>query len=256
MKKIKLLFLVFILFAGYFSMNALAQEAEIPTMYLVFEESVSPANMSTFFEVQSNALEQMKKHDADFTFWTYRTENSSFYWVMPLMNFASLDQFYEKSMKLQQMMKEDGYDADKEFRELSTMQSTIILWSKELSYHPDGTMGQSKEKPYCEWSFCYMKSGHEKEASDAVKKYIDFYDNSDIYYEWDIYQVILGQDTPCWILMVRAEDEIALRKLEKEISANHKEDMRKLWQNFAQHVRKIENKRGWFMPAWSMNLPE
>ena len=34
------------------------------------------------------------------------------------------------------------------------------------------------------------------------------------------------------------------------------EDFQKMWQNFMLHVRKVENRTGWFMPEWSKNLPE
>jgi len=256
MRKIILLIGLCILFTGFVSLRTQAQEAEMPTLFAVFEESVEPADMSTFWKVQDKAFKQFDKHGADFTFYSYRTSESSFYWVMPLKNFASLDGFFQKSKALQKKMKDDGFDGAKEFRDLSTMQSSIILWSQELSYHPSGEFGQSEAKPYCEWTFCYLKAGHEEEASAAVKKYIDFYEGINESYEWDYYQVIFGHDTPCWILMTRAEDKISMRKLEKDLYTKYKEDFQKLWQDFAQHVRKMEHKNGWFMPKWSKNLPE
>jgi len=256
MKKFVFFIGLCILFTGFVSLRTQAQEPEMPTIYAVYEEFVSPSDMSTFWKVQNKAFEQWEKHGADFTFWCYLTDESSFYWVMPLVNFASLDEFMQKSMELQKKMKEDGYDGAKEFRDLSTIQSSIIRWSKELSYHPRGEFGQSEEKPYCEWTFCYLKSGHNEEAAAAVKKYIDFYDGINESFEWDIYQVIFGHDTPCWILMTRAEDEIAMRKLENDLNSKYKEDLQKMWQNFMLHVRKLENRKGWFMPVWSKNLPE
>lgn len=256
MKTSTLLITCLILFLGLLSFPSVAQDEEMPTMFAVFEEFVSPADMTKFSEAQKKVFEEMKKHDANFTFWSYRTDENTFYWVMPLMNFASLDNFFNESMALQKKMMESGFDPNKNFRDLSTMRSSIIYWNRDLSYHPSGEMGQSKEKPYCEWTFCYLHNGHDAEAADAVKKYIDFYNNVDETYEWDIYQVIFGHDTPCWILMVRAEDEIAMRKLEKDLNSKYKEDFQKLWQNFSKHVRKIENKKGWFLPKWSMNIPE
>lgn len=248
--------ILFILLNGFVSLTSQAQETEVPAMYVVFEEFVSPSDIVTFREVQNKAFEQMDKHNADFTFWAYYLENSSYYWVMPIANFAAIDDFFKKSMELGKKMKDSGYDPDKEFRNLSSMQTSVIRWAKELSYHPGSETGQSTEKPYCEWTFFYMKSGHDKEATEAIQKYIDFYENIDESYEWDVYQVILGADTPCWVFMTRAENEIALRTLEKDLSSKYKEDFKKLWQNFIQHVRKYENKRGWFLPKWSKNLPE
>lgn len=124
---------------------------------------------------------------------------------------------------------------------------------KDLSYHPSGEMGQNKNNKYCEWTFSYLKAGHEKEAAAAVKKYQEFYDGIDESYEWDIYRVTFGPDTPCWIMMVRAESELALRQTEAKLGEQYNVEFQEMWQNFTQHVRKFENKKGWFMPQWSRN---
>lgn len=253
MKKFSLLIGLCILILGFVSQNTRAQEAEIPKNYLVMEEFVSPSDMTAFNQAQNKTFELYDKHNGDLSFWTYRTDENSFYWVMPFEIFASLDGMFEKMGGLQKKFFEDGFDADKEFRDLSTMRHSFIHWMKDLSYHPSGNIGQSKDNGYCEWTFAYLKAGHEKEAAAAVKKYHEFYDGIDESYEWDIYRVKFGHDTPCWIMMVRAESELALRTAEADLGEKYNDDFQKMWQEFSLHVRKFENKKGWFMPKWSRN---
>ncbi len=54
--------------------------------------------------------------------------------------------------------------------------------------------------------------------------------------------------------MVRAEDEAALRIEEKELEAKYKKDFDALWNKFTPHLRKLEIKKGWFLPELT-NVP-
>ncbi len=257
MKKIVLLIGFCILFTGFVSLRTHAQEVAPPENFVVFEEFVSPSDMPAFRKVQDKVFELMDKHSPDFTFYCYRNDENAFYWVIPLENFASMDALFAKSMAFQKKMKEvDGFDGDKEFRDLSTGRQTILHLSKELSYHPSGEFGQTLDNTFIEWTFCYMKTGHEKEAGAAIKKYIDFYNSIDETYDWDVYTALFGHDTPMWIIMTRAKSELAVRELEDDLNSKYEKEFEKMWQEFASHVRRFENKKGWFLPNWSRIIPQ
>lgn len=254
MKKFSLL-LVMCLFAGAFFVNTTqAQESEDPGLIFLMEEFVAPADMAEFWKVQQEAFDLFDELDFNLTIWAYQTSENSFYWAMPMKNFAGIDKIYGDMMKYSQQMKENGYDGDAKFRDLSNISQSVVMWNKELSYHPDGVSDEGKG--FHEWTFMYLKSGHEKEAADAAKKYIEFYNNIDTDYSWDIYQVVFGEHTPCWILEVQAESEAALRELEDALMKEYRDDFRKLWQNMVQHVRTIETKKGWYLPGWSRQAEE
>lgn len=257
MKKIAFLIGFCILFIGFVPILALAQEAAPPQNFVVFEEFVSPSDMPAFKKVQEQTVELWNKHKLDIPVWAYQNDDNAYYWVIPLENFGGLDALYAKMMEFSEMLKtEEGFDADQAFRDLTTGRQSVLHWSQDLSYHPTGNFGQSKDEPFVEWTFCYMKAGHEKEAGKAIKKYQEFYDGIDETYDWDVYMVMLGHDTPCWILMTRGESELAIRKLENELGEKYGKQFQEMWSGFAKHVRKFENKKGWFLPKWSLNLPE
>ncbi|WP_319500327.1 hypothetical protein [uncultured Draconibacterium sp.] len=243
------------LFMGIVTLQAQETPA-MPENFLVIEEFVQPADLPSFNKVQQEAIELWKKFEFDVPVYTYSTDVSSFYWVVPIENFAALDQVFAKAGELTAKMKDDGYDASKKFRDLSTSRETVIHWDKDLSYHPNGYVGQTKENRYCEWTFVYLKAGHEKEMADAIKQYIDFFDSIDETWEWDVYTVSMGYDSPCWILMDRSENSLALKKLESSLQEKYGETFGKLWKNMQPHLRKMDVVTGWFLPDWSMNFEQ
>jgi hypothetical protein len=189
----------------------------------------------------------------DLPVYCYLNDDNAYYWIVPIKNFASIDKIFEKTAELSKKMKEDGFDGQEAFRDLSTLRTSVIHWEKDLSYHPSGEYGQHPDKRYVEWTFFYMKSGHEKEAAEVSKKYIDFYNSIPENYEWDTYSVVFGHDTPCQIFMKRAESALAMRELENDLMEKYGDKFKELWDELTSHVRKVENKKGWFLPDWSVN---
>jgi len=242
-----------VLFAGFLFFDSVAQQAA-PVNLLIFEETVSPSDMAAFARVQQQAVDLWKKHSFDVPVYCYSTDDNMFYWVVPVENFGSIDTVFTKSAALTKKMKEeDGFDGDKAFRDLSTSRSLVVRWSPGLSYHPSGSMNQSPDKGYVEWSFSYLKQGHEAEAAAAVKKYIDFYKKVNEPYEWDVYVATLGYETPLWIMMTRSESPEALKKQEGELYKKYSKELEEIWSELALHIRKIDNKTGWYRPDWSIN---
>ena len=242
MKRSFLLTGLFILLAGFVSLNSQAQEAEMPENFWVLEEFVSPSDVPAFTEAQSGAVDMWKKHGWDVPFFCYRNDDNAYYWVVPIKNFGSIDVIHGKMAEIGKKMGEDGFDPNS-FRDLSTVRHSVIHWKKDLSYHPSGRIGQTEDNSFVEWTFLYLKAGHGKEVKAVLQKYIDFYEGIPESYEWDVYNVTFGHDSPCMIIMTRDENELAVRKLESDFYSKYKEESKKMWGELSSHVRKIENKK-------------
>lgn len=251
MRKFTLLIAVCLIVASLFVNQTYAQESEDPGLILVMEEFVAPSDMPQFWTVQSEALELFKQLNFDMTFWTYRTDQNSFYWAVPLRNFGSIDEFYAQHMRLNQQLMENGYNPAVKFRDLSNISQFVVRWNKDLSFHKTERAEGAEPEKFYEWTFIYLKSGHENEAADACRKYIDFYNEIEEDYSWDIYEVVFGEHTPCWILEVSSDSEVALREAEDALDKKYHNDFMELWQNMITHVRDMETKKGWFLPGWS-----
>ncbi len=257
MKKAALLFGLCLFLPILFTPIVQAQETPaMPENFFVMEEFVQPADAPEFNKVQQEAVDLWKKLGFEWPIFTYSTDASSFYWVVPIENFASLDQLFAQVGELTAKMNEAGYDTGKKFWDLSTTRETVIHWVKDLSYHPNGDMMQTRDNSYCEWTFLYLKSGHEMELAGAIKKYIEFMDKVEESWEWDVYTVLLGYDSPCWILMDRAESPLALRQLEATFWEKYSGELEELYKNMQPHLRKTENVTGWFLPNWSLNFEQ
>jgi len=257
MKKFVVLLGFCILFIGFISFSSQAQEASSPQYMVVFEEFVIPSDLPAYAKVQEDVIQLWKEYQMDISLWSFRNDDNAYYWIFPMENFAGLDGLWKKmDVFTKKLIEEEEYDLAKESRDLFTGRQTVLLWSPDLSYHPQGNSAQYANQPFVEWSFCYLKAGHEKEAAAAIQKYIEFYEGINETYEWDVYIVMLGHDTPCWILMSRGESELAIRKLEKDLNDKYGQQFGELWAEFGKHVRKMENKKGWYLPKWSINLTQ
>jgi hypothetical protein len=252
MKKSFVLIVFGFLFSGMLCVSSRAQQPA-PVYFAVFEEMVSTADLTAFNKAQQEAVDLWKKHNLDLPIYCYATDDNSFFWVIPVKNMASLDTMFEKTAAYMKKAKDlDGYDGSG-FRDLSTTNFSYIRWMPDISLHPDGNFGQNADKKYMKWAFCYLKQGHEKEATDAVKKYVDLYTKNGDNFEWDVYEVMLGNDTPAWVLAMPASDPVTLEQKESELNQKYKKELPDMWVEFAKHVRKIENKTGWFKQKWSIN---
>ena len=109
------------LFLGIVSIQTQAQEAPVlPELYLVIEEFVQPADLPAFSDVQQEAIDLGNKSNVEMSVFAYATDASSFYWVIPIKNFASIDKVIATMAEQGEKMKAEGYDPDKKFRDLST----------------------------------------------------------------------------------------------------------------------------------------
>lgn len=237
----------------FFFSFAQAQEKQTSQQFVIFEEMVFPSKWVKYGQVQNKFFELWDKHEVDIPLITYRTTDYGVFWVIPIDNFASLDKIYGDMNKVwAKMNEEDGFDALKEFRDLATNKQMTIMHLPQLSYHKGSKIRSLEEAPYCEWTFVYLKNGHTNEIARAIMDYQKFYDEIPESYDWDVYAVTFGgNDTPCWIIVSRAENEIAMRQSEEVLYEKYDKKIAELWSALIKHVRKIENRSGWYAPDWS-----
>ncbi len=250
MKKLSLFFTLALLGVAFSFQTSRAQDAESPDMFLVMEEFVAPSDMAEFWKVQSEGFELMDKLDFKLHFGAFQTDRNSFYWVFPIKSFADIDASYAQWMDYARQMKESGWDPQQKFRGLSNMSQFVVKFDKDLSRIAP-KVENAEPQIFYEWTYVYLKSGHEEEAGEVIQKFKQFYDEEGIEFYWYVYPVMLGEHTPCWILETIADNEADFRKLESEIHKKYKEDTRPMWQEFVQHVRSIDTVKGWYLPDWS-----
>lgn len=250
MKKMLLLVLL-----GWMVFPPHAVQAQNPPWFLVMEEQVAPWGVKQFMEAQQEVVAKWEKYGFDVPVFAYQNDENSFYWVIQLRNFGSLDTLYNKMRLVTELMRSDGFDNRMVFRDLSSVNHMVMMWVPRLSYHPNDEFAQSTGRAYVEWSFIYLLAGHEEEAAAALGAYLDFFAENRLDASWDVFRVLLGNGTPAFLMMTRAENPAVLRTRENIYYNHFRDDFNRLWNDLSVHVRKIENRKGWFMPSLS-NLPE
>jgi hypothetical protein len=53
--------------------------------------------------------------------------------------------------------------------------------------------------------------------------------------------------------MISDKDPVTMRQTESKLEEKYTKEFGEIWSGFAQHVRKIDNKTGWFRQKWSIN---
>ena len=255
MKKSTLFFVFSLFLTGILPGISLAQQPA-PLRYVVFEEKVATSDMAAFHKVQQETVDVWNKLKLDVPISCYSTDDNGFFWVIPAVNMASVDTIFAKSSAFMKRAKEQDSNYGAGFRDLSTANFSFISWRPDLSYHAATYSGPSDDMPYVEWSFCYMRQGHEEEATVAIKKFVDFYKKNRIDYNWDFFEVLLGYDTPVWVGMNVDTDVITMRQTEKSLDEKYGPQFKEMWADFTKHVRRIEIKTGKYMPRWSINLTD
>lgn len=255
MKNPKLFIVLFFFVTMGLAFPSNAQEEKNSGMFFIIEEFVAPDKLAKFWTAQNEVLKVYDEMGVNMTFNAFRTDQNSFFWAIPIENFASIDEIFELAVKNHKGMMEKGIDPSEKFRGLSTMSHFVVKWNEELSYHPEG-MEQDESNVFYEWMFCYLKSGHEKEAAAACKKYMEFYDSIDETFSWDIFEVVLGEQAPCWIIAFNDESEAAMRATEADLQKKYGNEFQKLWFEMAKHMENTSIQKGWYMPDWSRSLEE
>lgn len=250
MKKLTLIFTLALFGVAFSFHSSQAQENESPDMFLVMEEFVAPSDLAEFWKVQSEGIDVMDELEFDLHYGAFQTDQNSFYWVFPIKSFADIDASHAQWMKYMQQMKDSGWDPQEKFRDLSNVTHSVVMFDKGLSrMAPE--VEDAKAPTFYEWTYVYLKSGHEAEAAEVIQKFKQFYEDEGIEFYWYVYPVLLGEHTPCWILETRADNEVDFRQQESEIHKKYREQTRPLWQEFVQHVRSMDTVKGWYLPKWS-----
>ncbi len=249
MKQLNVLFILCLVYAVWTPANMIAQQPF--SGFLVFEEHIAPADMPQFDKVQKEAFDLWKKNKFDVPVLGYLTDESSYYWVIPIRSFASIDTLFHKLDLIGVKMEEQGYNNAKKFRDLSSYSSSVMVWDPELSYHPNGVMINSMENRFTIWNFIHLLSGHEKEAADVLKKNREFYEENDLDLSWETFHVMLGEDNPLMIVMVRDKNDALFYNKNSQFWQEHGEKLRELRNNLFQHARKVETKTGWYQERFS-----
>lgn len=125
MKKLTLLLVFCFLMAAILPELTRAQQP--PSLsFAVFEEKVSTSDMTAFNKVQQETVDLWNKLKLDIPISCYSTDDNSYFWVLPVKSFASLDTIFAKSAVFMKKAREQEGFTGNQFRDLSTNNFSYI----------------------------------------------------------------------------------------------------------------------------------
>lgn len=230
-----------------------AQQSQ-PPWFVVYEEKATSGNLAQFMKAQKKTSDIWKTHHPDIPVFAWQNDDNTLYRVIPIFSFASIDTLHLKMEQVSELMKAGNPDEEERPANPSTVSGTVMMWVPELSHHQEMEFTQYPDKPYTQWMFVYLLSGHEEAAEEALKNFRDYYIDKKLDYPWDTFRVLLGNDTPVMIGMFRAQSQNSLQTKGNRIWKKHGDELGALWNEIVRHTWKIENKTGWFNQSLS-NIP-
>ncbi len=235
------------------SLISSAQDESKNRLLVVWTNSVIPSQAEQYQNAVKKQVALMKKSNHATPYYVYSTEDYYYYWVTFIDNFAAFDDLSSQWFKFKsEVEKSDGFNHNQEFKgTVNYVLPQILATRSELSYVPAGQIFKPEEFPYFRFGYCYGKGGFEKEFEDNWKLWVALFKKYNITIGWNMYEGILGTETPFYIWSETYKNEIDMASTRAKEFEKMGEEPNKLWQETERLLRKIEYKTGWYRPDLS-----
>jgi len=215
--------------------------------YLIWEDVVYPSEVTAY---ENMARQQMKLYaDEEFPrrIDVYNTTDFTYYWVVEVDNYASIDTIYMDFNKIYRNMPERVNEIMEGFA--GTHESTrswTCYADEELSFRPPDQEGTADVGPYLFLGFCFPQKGKMDEAREAMKGFVRVANEKGAKLGWNTYIGDLGVDAPMFFWSSLARDAIEFHTLNSADFDVMGEDADGLWNDLRNVMRKYEEKNGWY----------
>jgi hypothetical protein len=246
-------FLTIILLLGLFALDTCAQDEKKNQLLVVWENSVIPAQAKQYEEAVKKQVALMEKYTHVIPYYVYSTDDYFYYWITLIDNFAAFEDLSAKWFAFNaEVQKNDGFYHGQEFKGTTNyVLPQIYNHRPEMSYVPANLTFNPKETQYFRFGYCYGKRGFEKEFEDNWKQWVALFNKYNITIGWNMYEGILGTETPFYLWSETYKNEVDLASNRAKAFEVMGEESNKLWQETEHLLRKIEYKTGWYRPELS-----
>lgn len=126
----------------------------------------------------------------------------------------------------------------------------VTLLRSELSYLPDA-VALDAELPYRHYRWLHARPGHRAEVESLLRRAVELAWSRELDRGWRVYDMLLGDDLPCYLLVQRAADE-----------ADHQRGVAAVWHALGcegralarrgrRQLRRVQRMGGWIRPELS-----
>lgn len=254
-----LLFTILIIFIG----NLFSQDGGSKgQLLLIYQDKVKPAKVAEYEQGTKEMIALFKEKNVTspyFNFTTIAGEEFTYSYVLPIKNFADLDQMQKTWMEFEQNIdNKEKWQAMMESgsKNIKSVHQFVVASMPDLSYKPVSPALKEEDKTFYHYDFFYVNTGKEKEFAEVAKEWSELYEKNKIPYGWNLYRVVIGQEQPLYVVSFGSKDKLdyvtTLNKIEDVIG---KEKIQSLLAKTFSLVRKFEHKNATVRPDLSYSPP-
>jgi hypothetical protein len=232
-----------------FTNNNFAQNEQKPNLIWVQSERALPSKVSEYEEAQKNGNEFFKKNFPTLQFYTYSSENDTYYYIM---NIESLDDITKMYQSIYEIGMKSGKD---EFQKLMgafsdkvfSAESDVYAFDKEFSYEPKEPRIKPDEVKFVRWLILELKPYYDQDAFNACKKEVkEFYEKNNIAGGYASYNKVLGGNSNISVLSQQGKSRIDFLTYRNEWSKKYWKDFEPLYYKFMGFVKDYKIVDCWF----------
>jgi len=241
-----LIFLMLSLVVSLCALTTLAQsEEQKAQLFIIRDVVVHPSKFLEYEATMKEFVALNAKHECPYSWSAYRTSDFHYYFVMPLENFAALDDVFSYFGKVTEK-------AGKEYAALmkgfgSTYESETIgmfLLRYDLSYIPEEPRVTDEEMNFTWWSFYYILPGMKKEAEEISHEWQALFKNNGISDGWSVYVGVMWSDLPVLVVAGGAKSEADYYTQNEKNFKKFGEQVQSLMKRTMDGTRRFEQKTG------------
>lgn len=236
-----------------------AQEEMAPQMFLVHQEVVEPAMLEEYVQTSKDFFALVAAHRETmptFHAQAVQTEEYEFVYVMPLANFAQMDQLMGEFMAMAASGNQEWQEAmvagagtTRHYDEF------LVLYRPDLSYQPAEPRVKPEEVAAWRWDFYYLKPEKAMDAEALAKDVAALYREKGIQDGYDIFQALFGDDLPYLVVSTPGKSQADIEGRFGEIAEKLGDAWAPIQQRIHDAVRSYTSKYAWARPDLGLAPP-
>ena len=229
--------------------------------FLLYEDHVKPS-MGDAYEASirdmNKALADAKASSPTFEMVAFTYEDFSTYcYLTPIPNYAALDGMDPEWMKISEKVGKERWKKIMEASAPTTdgFSQMVVEHLPALSYTPAAPRLKASEMPYFVDYYYYVMPGKESEFKALAKQFADLYKSKGISNGWNLYQVVLGDSLPLFVVGHDAKDALDFAEWDKKDTIAMGDEGKALFGKALALCHKVEARPGSWRPDLSFHVP-
>jgi len=237
--------------------TTLAQDQEKKAqLYVIWDAVVKPSSVADYEAAIKEEVALYAKYKFPYNWSTYHTFDNHYYFLIPVENFAGIDDIFKAVDKVEEMAGEEYQKMHDLFvGSYEYVKPTVFSLNYELSLLPEKKETESEGGDFICLDIDYVTAGKEQEYEKIIKEFQHLFQSKNVSQAWYCYKGIMGEKNPVYHWVSTAKNEVDFYTQNEKMWEALGEEGGSFYKQFMNLVRKREEKTAWYRPGLSY-MPE